>query len=136
MNNIIEKLGLNLSKSYHIKSGDELLKFVSDNDYTPVLSEYETMLKNDHDLIVKGLEDIKQSALKLIGVNIIVDKPSMKSAVESIKNVKDKIEKSLMEFLMVLNDKQKSCDHDYRNTTHDSHYDYYICDKCGSCDRC
>jgi dTDP-4-amino-4,6-dideoxygalactose transaminase len=49
--------------------------------------------------------------------------------------IKDRIEKSTMEFMNMLYIKQKSCQHDYKNVGHDSHYDYYMCDKCGSQDR-
>jgi hypothetical protein len=119
----------------YIKTGDELSIFINDNDYTPNLSEYETRLRKDHQTIVDKLDEIKKAACVLINVGIFVGKDSTEDCVREITLLKDKVEKSLLEFMSILSDKQKSCDHEYRNIGHDSHYDYYMCDKCGSQDR-
>ena len=119
----------------YIKTGDELLSFIMDNDYTQNLSEYETRLRKDHQTIVDKLDEIKKAACVLINVGIFVGKDSTEDCVREITLLKDKVEKSLLEFMSILTDKQKSCDHEYRNIGHDSHYDYYMCDKCGSQDR-
>ena len=119
----------------YIKTGDELLNFIMDNDYTPNLYEYETRLRKDHQTIVDKLDEIKKAACVLINVGIFVGKDSTEDCVREITLLKDKVEKSLLEFMSILADKQKSCDHEYRNIGHDSHYDYYMCDKCGSQDR-
>ena len=115
----------------YIKTGDELLSFITDNDYTPNLSEYETRLRKDHQTIVDKIDEIKKAALVLINVGIFVGKDSTEDCFREIKLLKDKVEKSLLEFMSILADKQKSCDHVYRNICHDSHYEYQICDKCG-----
>ena len=119
----------------YIKTGDELSIFINDNDYTPNLSEYETRLRKDHQTIVDKLDEIKKAVCVLINVGIFVGKDSTEDCVREITLLKDKVEKSLLEFMSILSDKQKSCDHEYRNIGHDSHYDYYMCDKCGSQDR-
>ena len=119
----------------YIKTGDELLHFIMDNDYTPNLSEYETRLRKDHQTIVDKIDEIKKSALTLINLGIFVGKDSTEECVRSIKLSKDKVEKSLLEFMSILADKQKSCVHKYRTIDHDSHYEYQICDKCGLQDR-
>ena len=115
----------------YIKTGDELLSFIKDNDYTPNLSEYETRLRKDHQTIVDKIDEIKKAALVLTNVGIFVGKDSTEDCVRKIKLSKDKVEKSLLEFMSILADKQKSCVHEYRNLGHDSHYEYHICDKCG-----
>ena len=115
----------------YIKTGDELLSFIMDNDYTPNLSEYETRLRKDHQTIVDKINEIKKAAHVLINVGIFVGKDSTEDCIREIKLSKDKVEKSLLEFMSILAEKQKSCVHEYRNIGHDSHYDYQICDKCG-----
>ena len=115
----------------YIKTGDELLSFIKDNDYTPNLSEYETRLRKDHQTIVDKIDEIKKAALVLTNVGIFVGKDSTEDCVRKIKLSKDKVEKSLLEFMSILADKQKSCVHASRTLGHDSHYEYHICDKCG-----
>ena len=115
----------------YIKTGDELLSFVMNNDYTPNLSEYETRLRKDYQTIVDKIDEIKKAELLLTNLGIFVGKYSTEDCVREIKLSKDKVEKSLREFMSILADKQKSCSHVYRNTGHDSHYEYEICDKCG-----
>ena len=119
----------------YIKTGDELSSFIMNNDYTPNLSEYETRLRKDHQTIVDKIDEIKKAALVLINVGIFVDKDSTEDCVREIKISKDKVEKSLLEFMSILADKQKSCVHEYRTIGYDSHYEYKICDKCGSQER-
>ena len=119
----------------YIKTGDELSKFIADNDYVSGLSEYETKLKKDHEYIVDKLEEIRKAAKLIIDFGLPIGKDAFEIRVELIKGIKDRIEKSTMEFMNMLYIKQKSCKHDYKNVCHDSHYDYYMCDKCGSQDR-
>ena len=119
----------------YIKTGDELSKFIAENDYVSCLSEYETKLKKDHEYIVDKLEEIRKAAKIIIYFGLLIGKDSFEVRVELIKGIKDRIEKSTMEFMNMLYIKQKSCQHDYKNVGHDSHYDYYMCDKCGSQDR-
>jgi hypothetical protein len=119
----------------YIKTGDELSKFIADNDYVSGLSEYETKLKKDHEYIVDKLEEIRKAAKIILDFGLSIRKDEFKIRVELIKGIKDRIEKSTMEFMNMLYIKQKSCQHDYKNVGHDSHYDYYMCDKCGSQDR-
>jgi cell fate (sporulation/competence/biofilm development) regulator YmcA (YheA/YmcA/DUF963 family) len=119
----------------YIKTGDELSKFIADNDYVSGLSEYETKLKKDHEYIVDKLEEIRKAAKLIIDFGLPIGKDAFEIRVELIKGIKDRIEKSTMEFMNMLYIKQKSCQHVYKNVGHDSHYDYYMCDKCGSQDR-
>jgi hypothetical protein len=119
----------------YIKTGDELSKFIADNDYVSGLSEYDTNLKKDHEYIVDKLEEIRHAAKIIIDFGLPIRKDAFEVRVELIKGIKDRIEKSTMEFMNMLYIKQKSCQHDYKNIGHDSHYDYYMCDKCGSQDR-
>lgn len=119
----------------YIKTGDELSKFIVDNDYVSGLSEYETKLKKDHEYIVDKLEEIRKAAKLIIDFGLPIGKDAFEIRVELIKGIKDRIEKSTMEFMNMLYIKQKSCQHDYKSIGHDSHYDYYMCDKCGSQDR-
>lgn len=119
----------------YIKTGEELSKFIADNDYVSGLSEYETKLKKDHAYIVNKLEDIRKAAKLIVDFGLPIEKDAFEIRVELIKGIKDRIEKSTMEFMNMLYIKQKSCQHDYKNVGHDSHYDYYMCDKCGRQDR-
>ena len=52
---------------------------------------------------------------------------------EQVRNIEKYYE--LLEFF--IEEKQKKCDHkDMKYIWHDSHYDYYKCDKCGLNERC
>ena len=119
----------------YIKTGNSLQSFVNDNDYTSVLSDYETRLRNDHQTIVDKTEEIRKAVRTLTSADILICADSGDKCINDMKSIKDKIEKSLLDFMSVLGDKQKCCKHKYRSIGHDSHYIYQICDRCGLQDR-
>ena len=118
-----------------IKTGEDLSGFISDNDYAHVLSGYEKRLKESHEYIVRKLDDIEKAEKLIEDFGLIVDKDAFVERIKILKEIKDKIEKSIVTFMQLLAVKQKHCKHDYKKIGGDSHYLYYMCDKCGSQDR-
>ena len=118
-------------ESEYIKTGDELQKGIDENDYTPTLSDYEVRLMKDHQHIINRINEIKKAIRTLDDFGVKVDDESMNIHFEHIMSEKDRIEKSILEFMKIIGDKQNKCKHEFRTIDYDSHYEYKICDKCG-----
>ena len=71
-------------ESEYIKTGDELKKFIDENNYTPTLSDYEVRLMKDHQHIINRINEIKKAIRTLDDFGVKVDDESMNIHFEHI----------------------------------------------------
>lgn len=125
-----------------LKNDEELRKFISETDYFHsnfnhnVIKDYISKVNDGYNNALSERKLIDNAALDFYGYDIEIDNDKYR---EVMKELNEKVEiysKHKELITKLLEEKQKQCPHDnWHYTGHDSHYDYYVCEKCGKEDR-
>ena len=115
-----------------IKNGDDLVKFVYNNDHKVTLEKYRNCL-------LAFLKDVNNDIYYLETANEVFKVTNISFNVSEYVNILDKLndEKKKLndaidEYNIILSKKQDECNHsNLEELNHDSHYTFYYCPDCG-----
>lgn len=122
-----------------ITDKDKLKTFILStnyNEYSNSIEKYVEFISKEYNKVSNKLKDFNKSLQTLSDYNIMYDKESVDSVLNTINNENNVIKEHIELVKSYIQEKQDNCEHDFVYDGHDSHYDYYTCKKCGKSCKC
>ena len=107
----------------------EVVEFIYSSDGYAIEDEFDALghKLSEVDEKLKKLDNAKNVFVEF---NVSYDDESFNKSYNELMKLRKEVSSKYNRFINHLSKKQDKCEHNFRNIGHDSHYDYYKCDKC------
>ena len=113
-----------------LKTEDELRVFIACSSFDEI-EDYSSNIKKELNSNYDNRNTIDNAVKTLNGFGIKCDRYSYAEIITHINEDIKPLKEHLDLIYKYLKEKQEHCTHDWVYDSHDSHYDYYKCAKCG-----